>query len=90
MMANKSLRSTLNQNTFLTIFAVGLATIISVLAFSYFKTKVLQRSMIESLLKSSAHEVDLLLPTILLPEQEAGAKLILERIKENEELESSE
>ena len=84
-----SLRSKITRHTAITIALVGAVAIGALAAQSYLKSKVKLDAAVESLSRSAKFQANQLVPAFLVPEQRSGAALLLDRIKDDEHLESA-
>jgi len=82
-----TLRSAINRLTFLIFAVVGLAATIGIFVTARIKQKVRIQSTVNSMFQSAKTQTDLLIPTFILPEQMAGAQLLLKKITEDDSLE---
>lgn len=87
---SKTLATTLNRLVVIVFLLVAFLGVGSIFAYSYFKQSIGQRSLRDSLIESSHTQIEALLPSLILPEQSAGIKVLLERFKKAEGLESIE
>jgi signal transduction histidine kinase len=88
-MTTQTLRSKINRLMSLSIGAIGIFAVTTILIFSHYKSIVHIRSVTDSLFKSTKSQIDLLIPTFLLPEQKEGTKLVLKKMEEEDNLEQA-
>jgi signal transduction histidine kinase len=82
-----TLRSKINRLTCLTVGIVGIIVITVIFTITHFKSKVRIQGLVNSLFQSSRSQVDLLVPTFILPEQKEGTRIVLKKIEQDDSLE---
>ncbi len=82
-----SLKAALNRMILVTFGLVCLVSVAFIFSYSEIKQTLMRRSLEEALRSTQATQVEALLPSFLVPEQKAGIPVLLERFKENEQLE---
>jgi signal transduction histidine kinase len=86
MKPRQTLRRKLGRLTAMIVFAVGAFAFLISAADSYFHLRFKRTALAAALLNSAKSQNDLLVPTFLLPEQERGRKLVIERIARDDDL----
>jgi len=81
-----TLKSALNKVMLITILLVVVLALGSLFTYSQIKQSLEEKSVQETLLKSSDRQIDTLIPSFLLSEQRAGSRVLLGHFKEAEGL----
>lgn len=86
MKSRQTLRRKLGTTTATVITAVGVCAFLTAAADSFFHLRFKRTALASALLRSAKGQSDLLVPTFLLPEQQRGQQLVMERIAQEDEL----
>lgn len=85
-----TIKSNLNRVMLLTFASVSLLTLAFIFCYSEVKQTLSNRSIEETLKRSTLYQIESLLPSFLLEEQKSGIPVLLDKFKEEDELEQVE
>jgi len=88
-MTKQTLRSKINRLSLMVIATVGVLAIAGVWIQERVKTRLYRENIIETLSRSASAQLDLLIPTFILPEQKQGQALVLAQIQASESLQGA-
>jgi signal transduction histidine kinase len=83
-----TLRATMNQVLLVTLALVAVVSVGILFAYAQIKQTLVTHSLVASIEKDTAAQVEALMPSFLVPEQRSGATILLERFKAADGLES--